>query len=86
MQIMRRAGWDPHGMIQFMQILTDKEQRRPSDVQVFLSTHPAPAERVQELQGLVGSGSGRTTSARFTTVQRRLDALPPAHALPQQQE
>jgi predicted Zn-dependent protease len=84
MQIMRKAGWDPHGMIQFMQILADQEQSRPSDVQVFLSSHPAPADRARELQSLVGSGSGRTTSARFQTVQQQLDALPPAKSMPRQ--
>lgn len=84
MQIMRKAGWDPHGMIEFMQILADQEQTRPGNVQAFLSSHPAPAERVRELQAIVGSGSGRTSSTRFQTIHRQLDALPPAKAMPRQ--
>lgn len=84
MQIMQRAGWDPHGMIEFLAILRDQEQRRPSDVQVFLSSHPAPGDRVRELQSLVGTGSGRESSAAFDDMHRRLGRLPAAKSMPRQ--
>lgn len=84
MQIMERAGWDPHGMIEFLAILRDQAQRRPSDVQVFLSSHPAPGERVRELQGLVGSSRGRESSPAFDDMHRRLRRLPAAKSMPRE--
>jgi predicted Zn-dependent protease len=83
LQIMRRAGWDPRGMLEFMQLLRDEQRRNPTRVEVFLSSHPSPAERVALLQReMPTSGGGRRNSARFGEVQRRLASLPPAPAMP----
>jgi predicted Zn-dependent protease len=81
--IMARAGWNPRGMLEFMQILRDKQGRDPGSVAVFLSTHPSAADRVQRLQAIVGQrNSGWTNSTRFTQVKARLQRLPPAPAMP----
>jgi predicted Zn-dependent protease len=82
-RIMRRAGWDPRGMLEFMQVLRDEQRRNPSRVEVFLSSHPSPAERVELLSREVPAGaSGRRDSDRFREVQRRLDRMPPARQMP----
>lgn len=78
--IMRRAGWDPHGMLEFMQILRDQQGRDPGSVEVFLSSHPSPAERVAQLRAQLARvrSGGRRDSASFRTVKGALAKLPPA--------
>jgi predicted Zn-dependent protease len=46
---MRDAGYDPEDMIRVMQVLEslDNGQQQPE----FLSTHPSPANRIQQIQG-----------------------------------
>jgi predicted Zn-dependent protease len=80
--IMRRAGWDQRGMVEFLEILRDRQGRTPSDVEVFLSSHPSPASRVQELRPLA-RGGGRRDSPRFSTLQGQLDRLPAPRRMPQ---
>jgi len=43
---MVRAGYDPHGMIETMQMLQEKQETRPIE---FFSTHPNPANRMKYL-------------------------------------
>ena len=44
---MNDAGYDPQAMVQLMQVLQAQEQGpRPPD---FLSTHPSPANRIQQI-------------------------------------
>jgi len=81
-QILQRAGYDPRGVLEFMQILAAQQGRSPGAVAQFLSTHPAPASRVQELQQLVGAaGGGRRNSAAFSSMKQRLDRLPAAPSM-----
>ena len=82
LQIMERAGWDPHGLAEFMQVLHDQQQRSPSSVQTFFSSHPSPAGRVRDLQTLVNGKSGRRNSDEFQAIKSRLNSLPPAQAMP----
>ncbi len=82
MEIVRRAGWDPRGMVEFLQLLQREQGRNPSAVETFLSTHPSPEGRVERLQAEAQSmGSGRRTSRAFTDMQRRLRQLPPAQRM-----
>jgi predicted Zn-dependent protease len=78
---MRRAGWDNRGMLEFMQVLRDKQGRDPSAVEVFLSTHPAPAGRISELRSAVRAG-GRRDSQSFHQMQARLGRSGPARPMP----
>jgi beta-barrel assembly-enhancing protease len=79
---MKRAGYDPRGMVEFLQVLRQRQGRDPRSVQVFFSSHPAPAERVRLLQQEANRlGGGRRDSAAFRTVQARLDRLPPAPSM-----
>lgn len=80
-QIMRRAGWDNRGMLEFMQVLRERQGRDPSAVETFLSTHPAPASRVSELRSVVRAG-GRRDSTRFRQIRERLGRLGPAKRMP----
>ena len=76
--IMRRAGWDPREMAAFMRILAAEQGRAPSEVAVFLSSHPAPAERAARLRATVKARGGVKTTAAFSRIKARLGRLPPA--------
>jgi predicted Zn-dependent protease len=82
-QILRRTGWDPHGMLEFLQILREKQGRDPGSVEVFLSTHPSPAERVEQLRAHLKTmpGGGRRDSAQFQRMHAALDKMPRAAAM-----
>ena len=69
MQIMQRAGWDPRGMAEFMEILRREQGRDPGSVEVFLSSHPAPARA----RGAAAPGARqqRQRAARQRRVPRR---------------
>ncbi len=82
-QILRRSGWDPHGMIEFMQILREQQGRDPGSVEVFLSTHPSPAERVEQLRAQLKtrSAGGRRDSPQFQRMRAALERMPRAPAM-----
>ena len=79
-QILRRAGWDPRGMLEFLQILRERQGRDPGSVEVFLSSHPSPAERVEQLRAELknAAGGGRRDSAQFQRMRATLDKMPRA--------
>ncbi len=79
-QILRRAGWDPRGMLEFLQILRERQGRDPGSVEVFLSTHPSPSERVEQLRAHLAAvpAGGRRDSAQFRRVHAALDRMPRA--------
>jgi beta-barrel assembly-enhancing protease len=79
--IMRRAGWDAREMIAFMDTLRREQGRNPASLEVFLSSHPAPAERAARLQQSL-KGGGTRDSAAFRRIKSRLNRLPPARAMP----
>ena len=83
-EIVRRAGWDPRGMLEFMQILREQAGRDPSSVEVFLSSHPSPAERVEQLRTQLSrvKAGGRRDSAAFRQVQSVLRKMPAAARMP----
>jgi predicted Zn-dependent protease len=82
-QIMSRAGYDPRGMIEFLQRLRAQQGRNPSSVEVFMSTHPAPGDRATTLQPVVLQlRPGRRDSGTFQNVRRRLQRMPPAERMP----
>jgi beta-barrel assembly-enhancing protease len=81
-EIMQRAGWDPHGLAEFMQVLQQEQQRSPSSVQTFFSSHPSPAGRVRDLQSMVAGKSGRRDSDEFQAIKGRLNSLPAARSMP----
>ena len=80
LQYMKRAGYDPRGMVEFLQVLRQRQGRDPGSVQVFFASHPAPGERTRRLEQEANRlAGGRRNSAAFEQVQSRLDRLgPPA--------
>ena len=71
MRILQRAGWDPRGMADFMDVLRRQQGRDPGSVEVFLSSHPAPAERAAALRRAArGAPAGRRDSAEFRAARR----------------
>lgn len=81
-RIMQRAGYDPRGLADFMGLLAAQQRRNPGAVEQFLSTHPAPAARVEELRRDTATlpARGRRDSPQFQQVKARLRNLPPAPA------
>jgi predicted Zn-dependent protease len=76
LRYMKGAGYDPRGMVEFLQVLRQRQGRDPGSVQTFFSSHPAPAERVQRLQQEANRiAGGRRDSAAFQSTQVRLDRL-----------
>ena len=79
LDILRRAGWDPRGMADFMDVLRRRQGRDPGSVETFLSTHPAPAERAVALRRLAAQRSGgRRDSGAFRAVKARERRLAPS--------
>jgi predicted Zn-dependent protease len=79
LQYMKRAGYDPRGMVEFLRVLRARQGRDPGSVQTFFASHPAPAERIRRLEQQSNQlGGGRRTSSGFQQVQTRLDRLAPA--------
>jgi predicted Zn-dependent protease len=82
-EIMSRAGWNPRGMLEFMNILRAQAGRNPGSVEVFFSTHPAPQDRINRLNGVVRQlgARGRTDSQAFRNVRARLARMPAARSM-----
>ncbi len=74
-------GHDPRGMITFFEKLEARRDGQGSGVERFFASHPSPAERVSNIQDLVGTlAEGRQLigdSARFRGIRERLAELPP---------
>lgn len=83
LQIMRRAGWDPRGMVELFEVLRREQTRDPSSVEVFFSSHPPPADRITQLQGgIPRSAVGRRDTPQFQRIKARLAKMPAARAMP----
>ncbi len=82
-QIMTKAGWDPRGMIELLDVLRREQKRDPGAVDVFFSTHPSPEDRIAQLTAAVGRRRGGVRdSAQFRAVKARVLKLPPPHRMP----
>ena len=83
LQIMRRAGWDPRGMIELFEILRKEQSRDPGSVAAFFSSHPSPQDRIARLQAQAARNrGGRRDSQQFQSVKARLLKMPAAKAMP----
>ena len=65
-------------MAEFMETLRREQGRDPGSVEMFLSSHPAPAERAAALRRSLGTrASGRRDSAAFRAARARALRLTP---------
>jgi predicted Zn-dependent protease len=72
-------------MIEMFEILRREARRDPSSVDVFFSSHPAPADRIEGLRAEVVRVRGGTRDTRqFHSVKTRLLKMPAARAMPRQ--
>jgi beta-barrel assembly-enhancing protease len=88
LQIMTKAGWDARGMTELFEVLRREASRDPSAVEVFFSTHPSPADRIQNLT-VAAARLRRSATARqavrdtkeFRAVKARVLKLPAPHSM-----
>jgi len=79
---MVRAGYNPNGMATFFEELLSMQQRQPSRVAQWFSTHPTTQERVNNTRAIIAQTPGAnnanlTTDTRaFQTFRSRVASLP----------
>jgi beta-barrel assembly-enhancing protease len=85
-QIMARAGYDPNEMANFFTHMEETARGNPSKVAVFLSDHPAPADRearVRQEARLIGGVRPGSSVGSIAMVQSELRQLGPASSMAQ---
>jgi predicted Zn-dependent protease len=72
-----RSGIDPAGIVTFFDKLKGLQQREPSAVESFFSTHPDTEERIaytdRYIASLSAAGVGTRDSDRFQRIQDRIE-------------
>ncbi len=74
-----RAGWDPNSMITMFEVL-QAEAAGKARMPQFLSSHPAPAARMQAARAAIAqrgrlAGLRRDDGGRLQIIQRRLEMI-----------
>lgn len=78
--VLYHAGYDPRAMAQFFQII---EQKYPQRTLQFFSDHPVPENRIKDVDAEIPQlgpplpGGGKTDSAEFQAIKKKLLAMPP---------
>lgn len=80
--ILYHAGYDPYAMAQFFGIIEQKYPQGGGSVAQFFSDHPNPGNRIKsvdaEIPRLGPQQKGKSDSAEFEAVKKRVLAMPPA--------
>jgi beta-barrel assembly-enhancing protease len=74
-ETMYRAGYDPRGMISFLNKLAALHQSNPGKIAQFFSSHPMTSERIQQVQLEISKlppKSFRSDSTEFKQIQARI--------------
>ncbi|MGH9339597.1 MAG: M48 family metallopeptidase [Acidobacteriota bacterium] len=73
-QILRRSGINPQGMVTLFQRMEALRRQNPGLVGGFFSSHPSLGERQENISGLLRSSDSRlrTNSSSFSQVRNRL--------------
>lgn len=75
-----RAGYDPNGMVTFFQKLLELQQREPSLLEVWFSTHPPTSERIERARANIAKLPPKpdliVEDSEFEAIQARLRGLP----------
>jgi Zn-dependent protease with chaperone function len=78
--VLYHAGYDPHAMAQFFQII---EKKYPQRTIQFFSDHPVPENRIKDVDAEIPQlgpplpGGGKTNSPEFQAVKKKLLGMPP---------
>jgi Peptidase family M48 len=78
--VLYHAGYNPHAMAEFFQII---EQKYPQRTAQFFSDHPNPENRIKTVNEEIPSlgaqqpGGGKTDSREFEAVKKKLLAMTP---------
>jgi predicted Zn-dependent protease len=70
LELMERAGYDPHGMIEMLTLL-GSEQKAPARGEAVFASHPFTTERTRALEAAMprtAGGSGRRDAARYESA------------------
>ena len=73
MTILTRSGWSGRGMVELFLMLAREASRDQSGVDAFLSSHPSPQDRIDNLAAQVKRQKGGTRdSERYRSVKAHL--------------
>jgi beta-barrel assembly-enhancing protease len=73
MTILTRSGWSGRGMVELFQMLAREAKRDGSSTNAFLSSHPSPQDRIDNLSTQVKrQKSGARDSEQYRTVKAHL--------------
>ena len=81
---MIKSGYNPRGLPQFFGKMVSEQQRQPSKVEQWFSTHPGSAERVQNTTAAINATPGAnnarlvTDTREFQNFRARVRSLTPA--------
>lgn len=77
-----RAGYNPNGLATFFEELLSLQQRQPSRVEQWFSTHPTTQERVANARAIIAATPGAqnasltTDNRAFQNIRARVTSLP----------
>jgi len=76
MTILTGSGWAGQGMVELFEMLGREAGRDRASVSDFLSSHPSPQDRIENLSQVSRRLGGRHDSARFRSMKARIGRLP----------
>jgi predicted Zn-dependent protease len=76
MMILTRSGWSGKGMVELFEMLGREASRNRENVDAFLSSHPSPQDRIENLSRVSQRLGGTRDSARFRSIKARISRLP----------
>jgi predicted Zn-dependent protease len=68
---MKKAGYDPEGMVTLLGKLDDLSRHEPGPLEELISTHPPPKDRIQRLRAELGTTPPSTDSLNPGTERYR---------------
>jgi predicted Zn-dependent protease len=77
------SGIDPNGLTSFFNVLLSDQQRSPSSVEQWFSTHPLTQDRIENVQSYINrlpasQRTGRSSDSGYNSMKTRLQRYSPA--------
>lgn len=76
MTMLTRSGWSGEGMVELFAMLAREERKDRETVAAFISSHPSPQDRIENLAQVARKRGGTRDSERFRSIKARLARLP----------